>query len=49
MARNKKVGGIIMEIVWHNDKIQGIIIGFALNVNNDFEEKSDLYKKSYQP
>ena len=26
MARNKKVGGIIMELVWHNEKIQGIIL-----------------------
>lgn len=46
MAHNKKVGGLIMELVWHNNKLKGIIVGFALNVNNEFEEKSELYQKA---
>jgi BirA family biotin operon repressor/biotin-[acetyl-CoA-carboxylase] ligase len=44
IVRNKKVGGLIMELVWHNDQLQGIIVGFALNVNNEFEETNALYQ-----
>jgi len=45
-ARNKKLGGMIMQLIWDNDRPQGIIIGFALNVNNTFELGHELFSKA---
>ncbi|MBU4270165.1 biotin--[acetyl-CoA-carboxylase] ligase [Candidatus Dependentiae bacterium] len=36
---NYKVGGIISQVVWQEDKILGVIFGFAINVNNLIKDK----------
>ncbi|MFH1461598.1 MAG: biotin--[acetyl-CoA-carboxylase] ligase [bacterium] len=41
----KKLGGILSQVEWQNNKIIGIIIGFALNVNNSSPQ---LAKEGYK-
>lgn len=41
--KDKKVGGVLFELVWQNNNLQGIIFGFAINVNNTISKESDLY------
>jgi BirA family transcriptional regulator, biotin operon repressor / biotin---[acetyl-CoA-carboxylase] ligase len=43
IINNKKIGGTLMQLVWHGSIPQGIIIGFALNINNEFEQTDPLY------
>ena len=33
-CQGKKLGGLLSQIIWQDNKIAGIIIGFAINVNN---------------
>lgn len=40
---DKKVGGIIGEIIWEGANPKAVIIGFGLNVNNTFLKSDDLY------
>lgn len=40
---NKKLGGMIAHLVWHGQHPIGIVIGFAINVNNIFREDDPLY------
>ena len=44
VADEKKVGGMLVEIVWVGDVPKGIVLGFALNVNNSFSESDKLFK-----
>ena len=44
MLNNKKVGGMILEAIWQEDELEGIILGFGLNVNNVFDSKDELSK-----
>ncbi|MCK4517169.1 biotin--[acetyl-CoA-carboxylase] ligase [Candidatus Babeliales bacterium] len=39
----KKIGGILLEAVWHGDKLCGVIVGLAINVNNTFEKGDKLF------
>ncbi len=38
----KKVGGMLIEIVWHDEKPIAAILGFAINVNNHFDTHHPL-------
>jgi len=40
---NKKVGGMLLEAVWHGSDLSGIILGFAINVDNIFEPTDPLH------
>ncbi len=40
---SKKLGGMLIEVIWQNNQPAGIILGFALNVNNTFEPNDELY------
>lgn len=42
----KKIGGILGEVIWNGNSINGIIYGFAINVNNIIEPDDDLFKKA---
>ncbi|MFC1894800.1 biotin--[acetyl-CoA-carboxylase] ligase [Candidatus Dependentiae bacterium] len=42
--KNKKIGGVLGSAVWLENKVQGIIFGFALNVNNVFKKNDELFK-----
>ncbi len=42
-AENKKVGGMIVHLVWHGSKPLGLVVGFAINVNNIFDEHDSLF------
>jgi BirA family transcriptional regulator, biotin operon repressor / biotin---[acetyl-CoA-carboxylase] ligase len=44
ILNNKKVGGMILESVWSGDELEGVILGFGLNVNNVFDSKDELSK-----
>ena len=44
--KGKKIGGVLAETVWSGKKPQGVVFGFALNVNNVFEKSDELYKTS---
>lgn len=39
----KKLGGMMCELVWKGDQPYAVIVGFALNVNNVFEQGDPLY------
>jgi len=43
MIYDKKAGGILVEAVWRDGKIQGIIVGIAINGNNIFLPDDPLY------
>jgi BirA family biotin operon repressor/biotin-[acetyl-CoA-carboxylase] ligase len=43
MIQEKKVGGIITQVVWLNDDPQGIIVGLGINVNNLFDQSDELH------
>jgi BirA family transcriptional regulator, biotin operon repressor / biotin---[acetyl-CoA-carboxylase] ligase len=43
VAKANKVGGVIFESVWKNKKLEGIVVGFAINVNNIISESDDLF------
>ncbi|HBS48285.1 TPA: biotin--[acetyl-CoA-carboxylase] ligase [Candidatus Dependentiae bacterium] len=44
MLNNKKLGGMLVEIVWEKNLPKAIIIGIALNINNSFPPNDELYK-----
>ena len=39
----KKLGGILGEVVWRNNKPQAFIVGIGINVNNVFCKSDKLY------
>jgi len=39
----KKVGGVLIEVVWLGGVVQGVIVGVAINCNNKFDKSDDLY------
>ena len=41
---NYKVGGMISQVVWQDNKISGIIFAFAINVNNLIKNKNLEFK-----
>lgn len=44
MIDGKKVGGILIEAVWHEGRVTGLVVGIAINCNNEFDEQDPLYK-----
>ncbi|QQR48856.1 biotin--[acetyl-CoA-carboxylase] ligase [bacterium] len=42
----KKVGGMLLELVWHDKQLSGIIFGFALNVNNTFKTTHEVVQRA---
>jgi biotin-[acetyl-CoA-carboxylase] ligase BirA-like protein len=42
-ANHKKVGGMLMSVVWEDDDLKGVILGFAININNKFDEQDELF------
>jgi BirA family transcriptional regulator, biotin operon repressor / biotin---[acetyl-CoA-carboxylase] ligase len=42
MYGDKKVGGLIFDVVWGGNKLLGIIAAFAVNVNNIIEEPDEI-------
>ena len=42
--QHKKVAGILFHLVWENGLPVGLICGFAINVNNLFEESDELFE-----
>ena len=46
MLGDKKMGGILTELVWVGQKPRGIICGFGLNVNNKFDISDALYNQA---
>lgn len=43
VAGDKKVCGMLMQAVWENNKLQGLILGFGLNINNKFSSEDELH------
>lgn len=43
VALHKKVGGILVHVIWSGEKPLGIIVGFAINVNNEFSPDNELF------
>jgi BirA family transcriptional regulator, biotin operon repressor / biotin---[acetyl-CoA-carboxylase] ligase len=43
IAQDKKLGGMLMELVWQEARPKGIILGFALNINNIFVPQDSLF------
>lgn len=41
---NKKIGGVLVQLVWQHNLPVGIIVGFAINVNNDFLPTDPLHE-----
>ena len=44
VMQGKKLAGILMESVWQGNGLQGLVVGFAVNVNNQFEADNSLQK-----
>lgn len=42
IANSKKLGGMLIEVVWTGKKLDGIILGVGLNINNTFEPSDPL-------
>lgn len=43
VLNNKKLGGVIFESVFKDKKLEGIVVGFAINVNNIIPESDELF------
>ncbi|MBS1988570.1 biotin--[acetyl-CoA-carboxylase] ligase [Candidatus Dependentiae bacterium] len=46
VAGDKKVCGMLMQAVWESNKLQGLILGFGLNINNKFESEDELHSSA---
>ncbi len=46
VAGDKKVCGMLMQAVWENNKVQGLILGFGLNINNKFISEDELFARA---
>ncbi len=44
--KGNKLGGILSQVVWKNNCVAGIIIGFAINVNNKVPKLNQQYYKA---
>ena len=42
IANKKKLGGMLIEVVWTGKKLDGIILGVGLNINNTFAKQDPL-------
>ena len=42
--KEKKLGGVLAELVWNGSDPQGIIVGFAINVNSVIPKNDELFK-----
>ncbi len=42
VSETKKVGGMLVQLTWHGTVPRSLILGFALNVNNNIEPESPL-------
>jgi BirA family transcriptional regulator, biotin operon repressor / biotin---[acetyl-CoA-carboxylase] ligase len=42
MVHGKKVGGVLMHVVWIGEQPTGIVVGFAINVNTQFPATDPL-------
>ena len=43
MHEGKKLGGMLCELIWKGDQPYAVIVGFALNINNIFDQTDPLY------
>lgn len=43
VLNNKKVGGLLFKVVWENNFPAGIILGFGININNEFRPTDELF------
>jgi BirA family biotin operon repressor/biotin-[acetyl-CoA-carboxylase] ligase len=43
MLNNKKVGGVLFNVIWQNNFPAAIVFGFAININNNFEPAHALF------
>lgn len=43
MVQGKKMGGMLVHTVWSSEHPFGLIVGFGLNINNEFAENDDLH------
>ena len=43
VINQQKIGGLLMQVVWEGNSPCGIIVGFALNVNNTFTAEHELF------
>lgn len=46
VLQGKKLGGMIVEVVWHEQQPRGVILGFALNINTYFTPSHELFDKA---
>lgn len=44
VVNNKKVGGIIFQLIWHDLIPGGVVCGFSINVNNVIEHSDELFE-----
>ncbi|MBU1007904.1 biotin--[acetyl-CoA-carboxylase] ligase [Candidatus Dependentiae bacterium] len=42
IINNKKVGGILIELVWCDSEMIGVVVGIAINCNNEFDVRDPL-------
>lgn len=43
MIGTKKMGGLLSRLIWQGQKPSAIVVGFSLNINNIFQENSQLF------
>jgi len=44
ILNNKKLGGILTELIWENNKPIATIIGISLNINNSIPQNDELFE-----
>lgn len=46
IIQDKKMGGMLIHVAWYNQKPFGLIVGFALNINNQFLPEHPLFDRA---
>ncbi len=44
MLGDKKLGGMLTQVIWKGGKCAGVIVGLGLNVHTEFSQDDELYK-----
>jgi BirA family transcriptional regulator, biotin operon repressor / biotin---[acetyl-CoA-carboxylase] ligase len=46
VLNGKKLGGLLTHMVWHGQDPVGLIVGFGLNINNQFQDSDPLRERA---
>lgn len=44
VVNNRKIGGVLFQVIWHEGVPSGLICGLSINVNNKFNPSDELFE-----